>query len=91
MPEKIWGVELSTSSFKALERLGKKGSLRILDRFGELGDMENPSRHKDVRSLEGKLKGFYRFRVGECQAIFELDPENKRLGLLAIVSRGKGY
>jgi mRNA interferase RelE/StbE len=91
MPEKIWDVELPKSSLKALERLGKKASLRILDRFGELGDMENPLRHKDVRSLEGKLKGFYRLRVGEYRVIFELDPENKRLGLLAVIPRGKGY
>ena len=57
----------------------------------ELARLENPLRHKDVRSLEGKLKGFYRLRVGEYRAIFELDPENKRIGLLALVPRGKGY
>lgn len=90
MPEKIWSVELSTSALKALDRLGKTASSRILDRLGELGDAENPLRHKDVRPLEGKLKGFYRLRVGRYLIIFELDPENKRIGLLAIVPRGKG-
>jgi len=91
MPEKAWDVELSKSSLRALERLGKKAAMRILDRLEELADMENPMRHKDVRSLEGNLQGFYRFRVGEYRIIFELDPENKRLGLLAVVPRGKGY
>lgn len=91
MPEKIWGVELSTSALKALQRVGKKTSSRILNRLGELGDAENPLPHKDVRPLEGKLKGFYRLRVGKYRIIFELDPENKRIGLLAIVPRGEGY
>jgi mRNA interferase RelE/StbE len=91
MPERNWSVELSKSSLRALERLGGTASSRILDRLGELGDAENPLRHKDVRPLEGKLKGFYRLRVGEYRVIFELDPENRRIGLLAIIPRGKGY
>jgi mRNA interferase RelE/StbE len=91
MPEKVWSVELSKSTLKALEHLGKTASSRILDRLGELGDAENPLRHKDVRPLEGKLKGFYRLRVGKYRIIFELDRENRRIGLLAVVPRGKGY
>ncbi len=91
MPEKIWSVELSKSILKALERLGKTASSRILDRLEKLADMENPLRHKDVRALEGKLKGFYRLRVGKYRIIFEMDSENRRIGLLAIVPRGKGY
>jgi mRNA-degrading endonuclease RelE of RelBE toxin-antitoxin system len=88
MSEKRWGVELSRSSLKALENYGAETTLRILDR---LEGAENPLRHKDVRKLEGKLGGFYRFRVGDYRIIFELDPDAKRIGVLAIVPRGKGY
>lgn len=91
MREKKWSVELSKSCLKALERLEKTVSCRILDHLEELGDAENPLRHKDVRPLEGKLKGFYRGRVGEYRIIFELDSEERRIGVLAIVPRGKGY
>jgi mRNA interferase RelE/StbE len=91
MLEKLWSVEFSKSSLKALGRLGRRASTRILVALEELGGQENPLRHKDVRPLEGKLKGFYRLRVGEYRVIFELDPENKRIGLLALVPRGKGY
>ncbi len=91
MPERNWSVELSTGALKALERAGKNVSFRILDRIGKLEEAENPLRHKDVRALEGKLKGFYRFRVGTYRIIFELDTENRRIGLLAIVPRGRGY
>jgi len=91
MPGKAWSVELSKSTMKALDRLGKRTSSRILDRLEDLEKAENPLRHKDVRPLEGKLKGFYRVRIGEYRIILELDSESKRIGLLSIVPRGKGY
>lgn len=53
--------------------------------------MENPFRHRDVRSLEGKLKGYHRFRVGEYRAIIEMDSAGRRIGVLEIIPRGKGY
>ena len=91
MPEKSWSVELSKSALKDLERSGKLVSSRILDNLGNLSNYENPLRHKDVRALEGKLRAFYRFRVGEYRVIFELDPGNRRIGVLAVVPRGKAY
>lgn len=53
--------------------------------------MENPLRHKDVRSLEGKLRGYHRLRIGEYRAVFELDTEGGRIGVLAVIPRGEGY
>lgn len=91
MSEKNWSVELSKSSLKYLKRLGKTASLRVMGRLEELEETENPLVHKDVRPLEGKLKGFFRLRVGDCRIIFELDRQNKRIGILAIVSRGNAY
>jgi mRNA-degrading endonuclease RelE of RelBE toxin-antitoxin system len=91
MPEKSWRVELSKSSLKSLKKLDKHVSGRILDRLEELGGLENPLRHKDVRPLEGKLRSFLRFRVGEHRIIFEIDSPNRRIGVLAIVARTNGY
>jgi mRNA interferase RelE/StbE len=91
MSERSWSVEFSNSALKDLERSGKLVSLRILDSLKDLSNYENPLRHKDVRALEGKLRAFYRFRVGEYRVIFELDPETKRIGVLAVVPRGKAY
>ncbi len=58
MAEKNWSVELSSGTLKTLERAGKEISSRVLDRLEELEEMANPLRHKDVRALEGKLKGY---------------------------------
>ena len=91
MSEKSWSVEFSKSALKALERLDKTVSPRILDYLESLAEAENPLRQKDVRSLEGKLKAFYRLRVGEYRVIFELDAENRRTGVLAMVPGGRAY
>jgi mRNA interferase RelE/StbE len=91
MPETSWSVELSKASLRSLKKLEKSAQGRILDRLKELGKTENPLRHKDVRPLEGKLKGFSRFRVGKYRLIFEMDSANRRIGVLAVISRGKGY
>jgi mRNA interferase RelE/StbE len=91
MPEKNWSVEFSRSSLKSIKKSERSIRQRILDRLEEHGTLENPLRHKDVRPLEGKLDGFYRFRIGEYRLIFELDPIQRRLGVLAIFSRGAGY
>ena len=91
MSEKSWSVEFSKSALKDLERSSKSVSQRILAILEYLSCAENPLRHKDVRSLEGKLKAFYRLRVGEYRVIFELDPEDRRIGVLAVVPRGRAY
>lgn len=91
MPEKNWTLELSKDSWKYLKELGKRRSLRILDRLEELGETENPIFHQDVRPLAGKLEGFYRLRMGDLRVIFELDWMHKRIGVLTIVPRRNAY
>jgi len=91
MPKKNWRVELSKDALKYLKKLDKSTSKRILDSLEKLGKTENPLLHKDVRPLTGKLKGFYRVRVGTFRMIFELDNIKKRIGVHAIVPRGNAY
>jgi mRNA interferase RelE/StbE len=91
MPKKNWKVELSKDSIKYLKKLNKKTSQRLLTELEKLESSENPLSHKDVRPLVGKLRGFHRLRVGDNRLIFELDRENKRIGVLVITPRGKAY
>ncbi|MGD8536263.1 MAG: type II toxin-antitoxin system RelE/ParE family toxin [Candidatus Aminicenantes bacterium] len=91
MLKKNWKVEFSKDSIKCLKKLNKKTSQKLLDSLENLETSENPLSHKDVRPLVGKLRGFYRLRVGDKRLIFELDRENKRIGVLAIVPRGNAY
>ncbi len=91
MPKKNWKVELSHESLKYLKKLNKKTSQKLLDSLKKLESSENPLSHKDVRPLVGKLRGFHRLRIGDKRLIFELDRENRRIGVLAIIPRGNAY
>ena len=91
MPKKNWRVELSKDALKYLKKLDKSISMRILDSLAKLGKTENPLLHKDVRPLAGKLKGFYRVRVGTFRMIFELDNIKKHIGVHVIAPRGNAY
>ena len=88
MPEKKWNVELSDEALKYIKKLSKSSPSRILDNLEMLETSENPLDHKSVRLLVGKLRGFYRLRVGGLRILFELDDKNKRIGVLLIVPRG---
>jgi len=91
MPEKNWSVELSKRALKHLERLGQKNRDRILRNLEKLEDMDNPLLHRDVKPLIGKLRGFYRLRIGDFRIIFELDRKKRRIGIHIIVSREDAY
>jgi len=91
MPEKKWNVELSDEALKYIKKLSKSSPSRILDNLEMLETSENPLDHKSVRPLVGKLRGFYRLRVGGLRILFELDEKNKRIGVLLIVPRGNAY
>ena len=91
MPKKNWRVELSKDTLKYLKKLDKSTSQRILDGLEKLGKTENPLLYKDVSPLAGKLKGFYRVRVGTFRMIFELDNIKKRIGVHIIAPRGNAY
>lgn len=69
----------------------KPVQLRVRERIKELQTLENPLRHKDVRCLEGKLRGHYRLRVGEYHLVFGLDTQNETIAIHAIVPRGHAY
>jgi len=56
-----------------------------------LATLENPLRHKDVRALEDKLLGLYRFQIGEYRVIFELGSDNTEIVVHAVEPRGKAY
>ena len=91
MPEKNWKIEFSTKAWKYLEKLEREDALRIRERLEDFGRTENPAFHKHVRTLTGKLKGFYRLSIEDFRIIFELDRIGRRIGILAVVPRKNAY
>ena len=82
---------LSRAALKALDKLEKSVQTRIRDRLKQLEALDNPLRYKDVRALEGKLPGLYRFRIGEYRVIFELESDKTEIVVHAVEPRGSAY
>ena len=53
--------------------------------------LDDPLRHRDVRSLSGKLEGVYRLRVGEYRVILEVDTASKSIKVMLVEPRGSAY
>jgi len=84
-------VEVYPHAEKVYVRLDRKMRERIRSRLEALEAMEHPNRTPQVAQLTGKLRGFYRFRVGDYRVIFEMFPERRVIAVYAIVHRSRAY
>ncbi|WP_444550881.1 type II toxin-antitoxin system RelE family toxin [Candidatus Magnetomonas plexicatena] len=70
-----------------------KTSAGIRKRFDEcFKSLEcNPLHGNNIKALTGKLKGLYRYRVGDWRIIYRLGTEQRIVEIIAILSRSGAY
>ena len=86
-----WEVQLSSKAEKYYHRLPDKTRKEVRDELLKLSTLDVVLSRPDVKPLLGKLKGFYRLRVGKYRVIFGL---LKKEGIIAVVNihpRGDVY
>jgi len=86
-----WTIKLSSRAVKQYEKLDKPTRKRIKSALKELENLKNPLEHRQVKPLVGKLKGFYRLRVGNYRVIFSVLKEEKTIAVVYISPRGDAY
>lgn len=87
--EKIWEIVLTRPAEKIYDRSGR-GMRASLDRCFE--DLEkNPFYGNNIRPLTGKLKGLYRYRIGDWRVIYRFLKEHMVVEIIAILPRGDAY
>ncbi|WP_457600595.1 type II toxin-antitoxin system RelE family toxin [Hydrogenivirga sp.] len=86
-----WTVKLSSVAEKKYKKLDKSTRRRIKNALEELSGCEDPLTQRHVRPLVGKLRGFYRLRVGDFRIIFALIPEERIIAVVNIAPRGEAY
>ncbi len=86
-----WTVEVFPEAEKSYNRLSRNLRERISHVLRELEASDNPLSHRQVIPLVGKLKGFYRMRVGDYRVIFEILAPTKVIAVHSIVPRGRAY
>jgi len=86
-----WKIEVSSKFEKYYEKLNTKEKKKIKEKLSELESLKNPLLHKDVKSLIGDLKGFYRMRICKLRIVFSLLEEKKAIAVVNLFPRSKGY
>ncbi len=86
-----WTIKLSKVAEKKYKKLDAVTKRRIKEALKGLSEVENPKYGRDVKPLTGKLKGFYRLKVGDFRVIFAILPEERIIAVVNIAPRGDAY
>lgn len=84
-----WEIILTRPSEKIYEKSDKEMKKRLDNCFGELE--KDPLYSINIKPLTGKLKGLYRYRVGDWRVIYRISRETKVVEIIAILPRGNAY
>jgi mRNA interferase RelE/StbE len=86
-----WIVKVSSKAENYIGRLNKDNRKRIKEGLTQLSEYNNPIEHKNVKPLIGKLKGFYRLRIGDYRIVFSILREIHTIAVVNIAPRGDVY
>ncbi len=85
-----WTIEYAASARTQLRKLDKPRARRILDYMNErVAGLENP--RNLGKALTGPLGELWRYRVGDCRVICDIQDYALRILVVRVGSRGKVY
>lgn len=84
-----WKIRFTKSADKALRKLDKSTSARILDEIEEISALDDPrSRGK---ALTGTLSGLWRYRVGDYRIVCDIEDGMMLILVVAVAHRREVY
>ena len=85
-----WKIEYTKKARDELERLGRQTSQRVADYMDRrVAALDNP---RDMgQALTGPLGGLWRYRVGDCRVICDIQDQVLRILVVRIGRRGRVY
>lgn len=85
-----WRVEIEDYAKKELRKLNPKIQERILDYLEEnIENCSNP--RKEGKSLKGRFKGLWRYRVGDYRIVCRIEDKTVTVLVVRIAHRGDVY
>jgi len=87
--KEVWEIVLTRPAEKTYGRAIKDMRQRFDGCFEDLE--KNPLYGNNIKALTGRLKGLYRYRVGEWRVIYRLKIEKQVVEIIAILPRGDAY
>lgn len=87
--KKSWEVILTKPAEKVYNKSSKNMQLRLEQCFKNLEN--NPLYGPHIKPLTGKLKGLYRYRIGDWRVIYRFFKKDMSVEIIAILPRGNAY
>lgn len=87
--EEDWEIVLTRPAEKTYKKAPKSIRGRLENCFGSLE--QDPKSGNNIKALTARLKGLYRYRVGDWRVIYRLKEEKKIVEVIAILPRGDAY
>lgn len=85
-----WTIEYTDTAKTQLRKLGKQTARRIADYMdGRVRVLDNP--RSLGRALTGPLGGLWRYRVGDCRVICDIQDDAVRVLVVRIGNRREVY
>ncbi len=85
-----WTVEYTDSARAQLRKLDRQVARRIVDYMDErVATMDDP--RSAGKPLTGAMGGFWRYRVGDCRIICEVQDGNLRVLVVRVGNRREVY
>lgn len=87
--KETWEIILTRPAEKVYDRSDRMMKVRLESCFADLE--KDPLYGHSIKPLVGKLKGLYRYRIGDLRVIYRLIKESKIVEIIAIFPRGNAY
>lgn len=85
-----WTIEYADTAKRQLRKLDKQMARRIVDFMDKrIAELENP--RSTGKALTGPLGGFWRYRVGDCRMICDIQDNALRVLVVRVGNRGEIY
>ncbi|MXZ90301.1 MAG: type II toxin-antitoxin system RelE/ParE family toxin [Chloroflexi bacterium] len=85
-----WTIEYSDTARSQLRRLDRQMARRVVDYMGErVAPREDP--RSVGRALTGPLGGLWRYRVGDCRVVCEIQDDVLRVLVVRVGRRDNVY
>lgn len=85
-----WTIDYAETAKGQLKKLDKQIARRIVDFMDErIADLANP--RSTGKALSGPLGGFWRYRVGDCRVICDIQDGALRVLVVQVGNRSKIY
>ena len=87
--KEVWEIDLTRPAEKVYDKAPGEIGHRLDECFQNLE--RNPRYGNNIKALTGKLKGLYRYRLGDRRVIYRLKTVEQVVEIIAILPRGDAY